>query len=273
MRTGGEDPREHSSTVISSIDNVDIAYEMCGSGETAIVFIHGWCSDRWFWHEQLQHLSDDYILVAIDLAGHGESGRNREAWSLNSFADDVLAVVDALNLDRFVTVGHSMGGLVALKVARCIPERVIGLIGIDSIGNVDSEKETGSMDRVIEAFSADFVGTMTAFLPRMFAPHSSPDLIQSVVDRSVAADPMMALAIMQEAQTIEERNLLSSVDIPVRCIYASMEDIDKEQELINNNADYADFDAVYIENVGHFLHLENPTKVNRQIRKFMLSFL
>jgi sigma-B regulation protein RsbQ len=59
----------------------------------------------------------DFSTIAIDLPGHGESGRNRNKWLISSFADDVESVLQHQKLDHFVLIGHSMGGPVALEVA------------------------------------------------------------------------------------------------------------------------------------------------------------
>ena len=87
------------SSVISS-DGVSIAYEVRGEGEPALVFIHGWCCDRSYWSEQLHHFVEKYKVIAIDLAGHGDSGLNRKEWTMAAFGEDVVAVVDKINLEH-----------------------------------------------------------------------------------------------------------------------------------------------------------------------------
>jgi pimeloyl-ACP methyl ester carboxylesterase len=62
----------------TSPDGIPIAYETRGQGAPALVFVHGWSCDRTYWAGQLEPLSRDYRVVAIDLAGHGESGVGRE---------------------------------------------------------------------------------------------------------------------------------------------------------------------------------------------------
>src|SRR5262245_35592807 len=57
-------------------DGLEVSYEVRGKGDTALVFIHGWCSDRQSWQHQLGEFAGDYRIVALDLGGHGKSGRN-----------------------------------------------------------------------------------------------------------------------------------------------------------------------------------------------------
>jgi len=251
---------------IPAADGVTISYDVRGSGNTALVFVHGWCSNRTFWREQLDVMAHEFRVVAIDLPGHGASGRDRDQWSFTSFADDVVKVVETLDLKRVVLVGHSMGGVVSLEVAQRLPDRVIGVVGLDTIGDADSEDPPEMMERVIAAFEADFEGTMNAFMPRMFSPDAAPELVRWAIDSSVNADHVMALSIMRDIANVDEKKLLSSVAVPVRCIYAATDDPSHPATLVETNSKYADFDAVYVEGVGHFLHLENPGEVNRQLR-------
>jgi pimeloyl-ACP methyl ester carboxylesterase len=120
-----------------SADGVSIAYEVRGEGEPALVFIHGWCCDRSYWEEQTPHFAEKYKVVAIDLAGHGESGLDRKEWTMKAFGEDVVAVVNKLNLEQAILVGHSMGGFVILEASSLMPKRVIGLVGADTLGDFE----------------------------------------------------------------------------------------------------------------------------------------
>jgi pimeloyl-ACP methyl ester carboxylesterase len=86
-----------------SIDGVAISYAVSGTADTAIVLIHGGLADRSFWDGQHAPFSDRFRLIALDLAGHGESGRDRQKWGIVEFAQDVLAVLDA---ERVPHTGH-----------------------------------------------------------------------------------------------------------------------------------------------------------------------
>ncbi len=113
-------------------DGLPIVYDVRGGGETSLVFIHCWCCDRAFWREQLDEFADEYRVVALDLGGHGASGAEREPWTVASLAGDVEAVVKQLKLRRVILIGHSMGGPVALLAAGRMPQRVIGVVAVDT---------------------------------------------------------------------------------------------------------------------------------------------
>src|SRR5262245_51392719 len=141
-------------------DGLSIAYDVRGKGDTALVFLHGWCGDREAWRFQLDAFAGDYRVVAIDLGGHGESGKNREQWSVTGLAGDVEAVVKALDLKRVVLVGHSMGGPVALATAKRLPGVVVGVVGVDTLHNAEYKWPEDQSKMFLKMFEADFKGTM-----------------------------------------------------------------------------------------------------------------
>src|SRR5262245_60870132 len=98
-----EAPSARSPTYTTeSSDGVPIAYDVKGEGLLALVFVHGWSTDRTYWREQVEPFSRGFKVVTVDLAGHGESGTGRKEWSIEAFGDDVAAVVRKLSLRRAV---------------------------------------------------------------------------------------------------------------------------------------------------------------------------
>lgn len=261
----GGQPRIIEGTATAP-DGVKIAYDVRGRGETALVFIHGWCSNRAFWREQLDALADEYQVVAIDLPGHGASGRERATWRVTGFGEDVQAVVEALDLPRVILIGHSMGGPVALEAARRLPGRVIGVVTVDTLHNAEARSRPEALERLATALETDFEGTMQVFLPPFFAPDADPQLVQWVIESSLAADPTMAAATMRDFKTVDRTVLLSAAGVPVRAINAAANPPMRPATTIELNRKYGDFDAVFIEDVGHFLQLERPEQFNRQLR-------
>src|SRR5215471_20182189 len=94
---GVEDAKPAKNT-IRAADGLSIVCEVRGRGDTALVFLHGWCGDRAYWKHQADAFASDYRVVTLDQAGHGESGKKRKHWSIDSLAGDVEAVVKALGL-------------------------------------------------------------------------------------------------------------------------------------------------------------------------------
>jgi pimeloyl-ACP methyl ester carboxylesterase len=113
-----------------------LAVDDSGLGGLPVVLLHSAAGNSTQWARQLEYLRLSRRAVALDLRGHGRSDPARDGdYSIAGMAGDIAAVADSLRLDRFVLVGHSMGGGVALAYAGTHPERVAGLLLVDPIGD------------------------------------------------------------------------------------------------------------------------------------------
>lgn len=109
----------------------EIHFTVHGEGR-AIVLGHSFLCSREMWSPQVPPLAERYRVVNVDARGHGESGAIEDDFTLYDMVDDVVAVLDRLGLERAVWAGLSIGGMVALRAALTVPERVEGLILVDT---------------------------------------------------------------------------------------------------------------------------------------------
>jgi len=116
-----------------TVAGTTIAYRAFGDdGANGMVLVHGGAAHARWWDHIAPLLADQRLVVALDLSGHGDSGR-REKYSLDGWADEVLAVAAAAGItDPPVIVGHSMGGFVALRAAGLYGSGLAGIVVIDS---------------------------------------------------------------------------------------------------------------------------------------------
>ena len=121
------------SAVISLGTN--ISYQTCGSGEITLLFVHGWCINQGYWSYQSDGFCSDYKIVTMDLPGFGNSGKDRNNWTIEQFGKDVSEVIEQLDLKQVVLIGHSMGGDIILETA-LNNDKVIALIGVDNFKEV-----------------------------------------------------------------------------------------------------------------------------------------
>ncbi|MFB6140372.1 MAG: alpha/beta fold hydrolase [Halosimplex sp.] len=113
-------------------NDVETYYERRGEGPP-VVFVHGAIVDHSQWDPQLEALSDEYTTVAYDVRGHGRTGGSpRSAYSMDLFADDLHALLDALDIENPVLCGLSTGGCIAQVYAARHPDRVAGLVLADT---------------------------------------------------------------------------------------------------------------------------------------------
>ena len=113
-------------------DDVETYYVDRGEGPP-VVFVHGMIMSTTMWEPQMAALDDAFRTVAYDVRGHGHTGGSgRSAYSIELFADDLHALFEALDLDRAVVCGLSMGGTIAQAFAAAHPEKVAGLVLADT---------------------------------------------------------------------------------------------------------------------------------------------
>jgi pimeloyl-ACP methyl ester carboxylesterase len=89
-------------------------------------------ADRSFWDGQHTAFAERFRVIALDLAGHGESGQNRREWGIPQFGRDVAAVMDAEDVLKAVLIGNSLGGPAAIEAALLAGARAVAVIGVDT---------------------------------------------------------------------------------------------------------------------------------------------
>ncbi len=239
-------------------------YEVHGEGEPTIVFIHGWSCHRLFWNQQIERFQRVRRVVALDLAGHGESEAGRTDWSIEKFGDDVVRVCDVLKLERIVLVGHSMGGPVALDAAKKLGTRVVAVVGVDTIQDVSARFPPEQAQAFVAALRADFPKTVDAFVrERLFSPGADPALVDLVAGSMSRRPPEVAIPAMEALLAYDTGAALAAVNVPVHCINSSPTNV------AANQARNPRFTAVQMEGVGHFPMLENPERFARLLADFV----
>lgn len=249
---------------VASADGVRIRYHAEGRGEPALVFVHGWSCNRSYWQAQVPHFARGHRVVALDLAGHGDSGRDRKSWTIPAFAEDVRAVVLALELPRVVLVGHSMGGPVIVEAARKMPERVAALVPVDIFNSVGTKASQEGRDRFLATLRADFPAATRDFvLKGLFVPSSDPALVERVASSMSQAPPEVGIAAMEAIWAYDSAEALGEVKAPIRCINSDRRPTDVEAA-----RRYApQFEAVVMKGVGHFVMMEDPGTFNRLLER------
>jgi pimeloyl-ACP methyl ester carboxylesterase len=250
------------------VDGVSIAYDVRGAGDTALVFVHCWACDRSFWRGQVDTFSGEYRIVTLDLAGHGASGSEREAWTVARLAEDVRAVVESLDIQRVVLVGHSLGGPVSLEATRLMPERVMAVVGVDTLHDVTFEFPEEAAEQMMAGLERDFEKTMRGFISNsLTAP--DPAVVDFVLSKAISANREAVLAIASNFSQFVLKEAMAAVKIPIWCINAEANPPMAPETNIAANRDYADFDAVIMGGVGHFLYLDRPEDFNEELRKVL----
>lgn len=249
----------------SSIDQVSIAFEDKGIGPTTLVFIHGLSGNRTDFDSQVSFFATSHRVVTIDLPGSGESGRNRTTWSMALFGRDVADVADLLGLDDVVLVGHSFGGDVTVEAARLLGERVKALVWINSRKTLGDHMPNSEIEKWLAPFTTDFAAAMNDLTRRNFGPNADPDQVDAVATAAMTMDPDRTIGILN-AYLYNEPALirgLSGLSAPVFAINAGFKPSDQ------GSLEALGIDLTVIDDVGHFIMLEDPDSFNRTLTNIL----
>ncbi|MFD0494607.1 alpha/beta fold hydrolase [Streptomyces rhizosphaericus] len=165
--------RPRKNLEVRRSDHTTIRYTAGGpAGGPTLALIHGWACDRGDFDAVTDHLPEDYRVLAIDLAEHGESRSTRDVWTMEEFARDVAAVLEAESVDTCVVAGHSLGGAVAVEVGRLLPATVSHVVALDALHYLSlfpalSDEQT---DATLRMFREDFAGAVRGLVEEVRRP-------------------------------------------------------------------------------------------------------
>src|SRR6266540_4511733 len=256
------------TAIVAAPDGVPIHYSVQGKGEPALVFIHCGGCNRNIWDNQVTVFAKNYRVVTIDLPGHGESGQERKNWSVESFADDVNTVITKLNLKRVVLIGSSMGGPIVVEATRRMPDRVVAIVPVDTLQNVENKVPPAQLAEVIKQLRADYKTAMTGFLNQFLFSANTPIAVKNrIISEVTSRPPELSIRILEGILAYDAVPALGKIKVPIRAINSDLNPTNLEI-----NRKYApQFDAVIIKGSGHYPMLENPERFNELLADILRS--
>jgi len=256
----------------TSADGTAINYYEQGQEGPVLVFVHGWSCDASYWRKQVEYFKDKYHMVLVDLAGHGRSGSERENYTMEAFGQDVKAVVESIGAEKVVLIGHSMGALVIAEAARLMPEKVIGLVAIDDLQNVEYPLGEEQFKEMTTPFKEDFKQGVRSFVTGMLRSDNSPVNEWVISDMSLA-EPRVALSAINGSLggylTGDVAKLFDGLDVPVVAVNADLWPTDVEA----NRRHIRDFELIELDGLDHFLMLKAPERFNPALEQAVKMIL
>jgi pimeloyl-ACP methyl ester carboxylesterase len=249
--------------VVKSADGTPVSYEVSGAGEPVLVFVHGWSCDARYWREQVPEFAKRHEVVTIDLAGHGHSGTGRDDYTMAAFGEDVKAVVDAVGATNVILIGHSMGGAVIGEAARLMPKKVVGLIGVDTLQNVEHPLTQDQMDGMLAPLRQDFTAGCNGFVGSMMnAEYNNPALRAWILADMASAPPRVAMSAIDNMMTLyvtgDFAKIFDGLEVPVICVNADKWPANAEA----NRQHMQSFEEIVVPGADHFLQLDRPGEFN-----------
>jgi pimeloyl-ACP methyl ester carboxylesterase len=243
-------------------------YTSTGLGNT-IVLIHGFCENSTCFNEQVFLLKDHYNLVTIDLPGHGQSPVI-PSFSMSGLADEIKSVLDTLNINECVMLGHSMGGYATLAFAKKYGNMLKGFGLMHSTANADNEERKKKREQAINLVKEKGAEIYVRnFIPPLFAPDTSKELIEA---RQLSNNNITAEAVIACLEAMKNRDdsnaFIQETNLPVGFFIGKQDALIPEADMLAQAASSKTAKVVYLEKAAHMGMLEVPQEVVEGIKTF-----
>jgi len=263
-------------TGVAKFGQSEIYYEVAGSGEPAVILLHGGMLDRTMWDGQFELLAKTHRVVRYDADAHGESPLPPDVyWDHASLRE----LMNALGIDRAILVGLSMGGKVAIDLALEIPERVEGIVAVSSGLSgyrFESDYYLERRDAMIQAWRAGKFDTVVEEFQRCWTdgPHRPPEEVDPEVREKVRMMARNGLEHAMEGRLIDPpaTERLGELTLPMLMVVGELDmpgilDIADIVVAANPNAE-----LVVVPEVAHMVNMEKPAEFNELLLEYLSRF-
>jgi pimeloyl-ACP methyl ester carboxylesterase len=253
-------------------DGITLQVDDRGTG-FPVLLIHGFPLDRTLWRHQMKDLHG-YRLIAPDLRGMGATEAPGGSWTMGSYAGDLVALLDRLGVERAVVVGLSMGGYIAFELIRHWPERVAGLVLMDTRPEADSEEARAGRDRMIADVRVRGAAAVAdVMMPRLVGATTAAirpawlDELRAQLLRTPVAGIIGALEAMKARP--DSTPLLAGVSIPALVMVGAEDVLTPAAVSERMAATVPGAELALIPHAGHLPPLEQPEAVTTALARFL----
>jgi len=257
--------------VAISSDGVPIRFDVYGKGKPALVFVHGWCGDRTNWDHILDAYTKRYKVVTIDLPGFGDSGRDRDTWTMGAYGKDVMKVVKRLKLSQVILIGFSMGDKVIVEAARRMPDRIVALVGVDNFRSINPYSAE-QIEQIVASSNAIFEDedAMRRFIRDAIHPSRDSAFVERLLSQVdiCASTPEIAIPIIEAYYLHDLKPALKEIKTPIRAINSDLLPTDIK---VLQRFDPS-FRVVNYSGAGHLILWEDPDQLIRHLSEVLTEF-
>ncbi|MBI4787883.1 MAG: alpha/beta fold hydrolase [Chloroflexi bacterium] len=257
----------------AKIHGFEMAYDDTGAVGAPLLLIHGFPLDRTLWLAQTNGLADMARVIAPDLRGAGESGLPPGPVTMDTYADDLSALLDSLGVKSAIVGGLSMGGYIAFAFYRKYPHRVRALVLADTRPQPDSAEAKKMRDANAALARDQGVGAVAErLLPKLLAPktfESRPEVAKGAREL-MARQPVEGVVaqLMALRDRPDSTPTLAQISVPTLVIVGAEDALTppKDSEMMRDAIRGARL--VTIPDAAHLSNYEQPEQFNNAVREF-----
>lgn len=262
----------------AKVNDIELYYQIHGEG-TPLVLIPGLGYSMWQWHLMVPYLEKHFQVVTLDNRGVGGSDKPAGPYSASMLAKDTVGLLDALNIDKAIIMGHSMGGFVAQAMTLEYPERVSRLIlASTNFGGPRHVPVTAEAMAVLSDVTSDPLTRFKNGLAVSTAPgwsEKNPEMIQKWIEWRVAnpiepvhyqAQLAIGLGLLPEAAAFE--NKLPNVSVPTLILFGAHDKVVPAANADLLAKQIPGSQIRILPNAGHFFPIEVPEEAAQAVIQF-----
>ncbi|MFF4353435.1 alpha/beta fold hydrolase [Streptomyces sp. NPDC001530] len=250
------------------VDGAALTYDDEGPRDgdgVPLVFIHGWTANRHRWDHQVAHFAEKRRVIRLDLRGHGESS-GAGVRTVEELAKDVLALLDHLKVDRFIPVGHSMGGMISQTIALSHPERVERMVLVNSISRMTYSRGRGLL--MAASTLVPFKLFVAANIQRAFAPGYPREEIRAYVHASADTPREVVMTLYGAMRAFDVLDRVGEIRTPTLLVHGYHDIQLPVSQMLRMAKAYPDA-VVRIVDAGHELPVEKPAELTAALDSFL----
>ena len=257
-----------------NLNGITICYDDFGKGIIPLIFIHGFPFDKSSWQPQMESLKTTHRVIAYDIRGFGKSTADNEKTSMSLFADDLIKLMDALEIDKAVACGLSMGGYILLNAVNRYPDRFKAIILSDTQCIADSPEGKEKRYKTIEHIEAGGLNDFAeGFIKNVFCQESLDDkkeLVQRIKTVVLTTSPETITGTLAAlAERSEMGTSLSKITVPALILCGKEDKVTPlaQSEILHQHITGSTLHG--IAQAGHLSNLEQPELFNRHVTEFI----
>jgi 3-oxoadipate enol-lactonase len=258
--------------VLTQFNGITVSYDDIGSG-APILFLHAFPLDRSMWAPQLGALVRQGRCIAADHRGFGGSSA-AEPYSMDQYADDAAALIDALGAGPAIVTGLSMGGYIAFAFWRRHRAKVRALVLADTRAGVDSDEGRDKRRRMIEVARSRGSSTVADMQVNSMVGETTRERRPEVVETiraMMAAAPVEGIIGAQEAMLARQdsTSTLETIDVPTLILVGAEDSLTppKEAQAMHERIRGSRFEI--LDQSGHICNLEQPAAFSHVMSEFV----
>ena len=251
------------------LDGIELNYEEHGGGEETVVFVHGFGGSTSSWRELQALLPSNYHTYALDIRGHGKSAQVTKNCTIAQFADDVYRFSRELGLGKFIYVGLSMGGRVGIQLAIEHSEVLEALVMV-APAPAHGQVEFKTPDEIKQALALwRNPKAIRALFELVFVRPISEARLQEWIGDFTLMEKEAFLSARDSSDHFNVETRLGEIEVPTLMLIGGKDNIIPPDEQWRTVKQIPGAKAVFFQDEGHGVTVENPQKVVSELTSFI----